>query len=754
MTVQDGEAAPRTKMVKAVLADSVHLTAAQAELCVWLKEQTLCTFAEALSAVIPSGTALKRTLRWQCVDEGLAPSEKVEELRMALAAVGGIVEKLTQEQRKAGLALKRKGLILEDERFEAEIREKVQAFIEPLGTEADLAGAFARKPARMDAYVEILRFLNLVGSVSTTEIQSALGVSPQLLKTLEEKKLIRRIHERVERLPSVLGTGGSEGFLPLNEEQQKVFNQMSADFPKRETWLLHGVTGSGKTELYLHLCRVALEKGTQALILVPEIALTPQIVSRFALRFGRKVAVLHSRLSPGERYDQWRRIREGEADVVVGPRSALFAPLKNPGLIVLDEEHEGAYKSESAPRYHARDVAAYLADRNDALLILGSATPSVESFYRASKGIYKLGVLNRRANESAMPPIRCIDMRDELLSGNRGIISRVLLDGIADRLERKEQVLLFLNRKGYATFINCKSCGFVLRCPRCEIALTYYKGGGHARCGYCGHAAPVTAKCPECSSEDYQQFGQGTERLEESLNAMWPNARIARLDAESTSKKGTLEDVIHRVETGQVDILVGTQMLAKGLHFPNITLVGILTADQPLNFPDYRANERAFQLLTQVSGRTGRGDRPGEVIIQTYRPDHYAIDSAANHDYHGFYASEIKLRKAFRYPPFVELVNLIVQGDTEETVLKWTKELYNTIGQHLKKLGLTFQMLGPHPAAMARIRGQYRYQIFLKYLGSGEPMVLEALREILPKLQESAPSDIRLTADIRPVTTL
>lgn len=750
MRLHNDQPAWTVKSVRAIFHEGGHLTSNQVALCTWLRDTTLCSWTEALLTMIPSGTVLKRTLYWELLSEpllGVEPAVRV--LLDRLAAVGGNAGELTPEELKLGMKLKKQGVLSEREVFSAPVQEKQITILTASGSEEDLALAFKRPGGRMEMYREILRFLKLVGQVPARELKTALGAEPRHIRTLVDKGLILETTEQEERTPLMLAKQEPEGFERLTADQQRVYDQLAGALPGSR-WLLHGVTGSGKTEIYLHLTRKALAEGKQVVILVPEISLTPQIVGRFARRFGSRIAVLHSRLSPGERLDQWNRIARGQADVIVGPRSALFAPVENPGLIILDEEHDSAYKSESSPRYHTRDVAAHLAEIHQGLLVLGSATPSVETYYAAKKGHLQLAELPGRVNQLPMPSVELVDMREELLAGNRRILSRALVEGIGERLALGEQTMILLNRKGYASFLSCQGCGFVLKCPKCDISMTYFKGVHHARCSYCGYAAAVTPACPECGGKEYRPMGTGTEKLEETLQQLFPTARIDRMDAESTARKGALEGIIRRAEQGHTDILVGTQMIAKGLHFPSVTLVGILSADLTLNFPDYKANERAFQLLTQVSGRTGRGTRPGTVLIQTYRPDHYAITTSAAHDYIGYFQSEIRIRKAFRYPPFIEMVNLTLQGEQEETVLKASKELYNRIGKTLKHLNLTFQMLGPHPAAFARIRGAWRYQILLKFLKQDEAAVFDTLQAA----RKEAFSGVALIVDTRPVTTL
>jgi replication restart DNA helicase PriA len=418
-----------------------------------------------------------------------------------------------------------------------------------------------------------------------------------------------------------------------------------------------------------------LARGRSAIVLVPEIALTPQLAGTFHERFGSRVALLHSRLSAGERYDEWRRVERGEARVVVGARSAVFAPARNLGLVVVDEEHENSYKQEESPRYHAREVACERARVAGCVCVLGSATPSVESFYRARTGEYDYIALTTRVEMRPLPSVEVVDMREELARGNRSIFSRALARAIRERLARREQVILFLNRRGHSTFVLCRECGHALRCPECDVALTYHAEEGRMRCHYCDHEEAVPDTCPKCGSSYIKYFGAGTERIEREVMRVFPQARVVRMDLDTTRTKRAHENIVNMFRGGEYDILVGTQMVAKGHDFPRVTLVGVVSADTCLNLPDYKAGERTFQLLTQVAGRAGRGERPGQVIIQTYAPDHYAVQRARDHDYLGFYEEEIRARRDLLYPPFVHLVLVVVSGEDPRDVERYAISL-------------------------------------------------------------------------------
>ena len=553
----------------------------------------------------------------------------------------------------------------------------------------------------------------------------AMGYSKSSVDTLIRKGFVEKYDAVVERDPFETRVFEQDVKQHLTSDQQRAFEAISEKIHAHEqcTYLLHGVTGSGKTEVYLQTIEEVLNLNRQAMMLVPEIALTPQMVLRFKRRFGDEVAVLHSGLSKGERYDEWQKIRDGKARVSVGARSSVFAPFKNLGMIIIDEEHESSYKQEDYPRYHARDIAQWRSEYHQCPLILGSATPSLESFARAEKGVYELLSLPNRVNQQALPKVEIVDMREELNSGNRSMFSNQLRDAIQQRLDNQEQIVLFLNRRGYASFMLCRDCGHVPQCPNCDISLTYHKSTDQLKCHYCGHQEVPPNQCPNCESEHIRQMGTGTQRVEELLQEAFQEARIIRMDVDTTSRKGAHEKLLNDFGSGKGDILLGTQMIAKGLDFPNITLVGVLNADTMLNLPDFRASERTYQLLTQVAGRAGRHEKQGQVLIQTYNPDHYAIKDVQENDYTAFFQKEMNYRKIGKYPPYFFLINFTIAHKEMKKVMEASKHIHKILLQHLTYKAL---VLGPSPAALSRINNEYRFQILVKY--KREPALHEALK--------------------------
>ena len=553
----------------------------------------------------------------------------------------------------------------------------------------------------------------------------AMGYSKSSVDTLIRKGFVEKYDAVVERDPFETRVFEQDVKQHLTSDQQRAFEAISEKIHAHEqcTYLLHGVTGSGKTEVYLQTIEEVLNLNRQAMMLVPEIALTPQMVLRFKRRFGDEVAVLHSGLSKGERYDEWQKIRDGKARVSVGARSSVFAPFKNLGMIIIDEEHESSYKQEDYPRYHARDIAQWRSEYHQCPLILGSATPSLESFARAEKGVYELLSLPNRVNQQALPEVEIVDMREELNSGNRSMFSNQLRDAIQQRLDNQEQIVLFLNRRGYASFMLCRDCGHVPQCPNCDISLTYHKSTDQLKCHYCGHQEVPPNQCPNCESEHIRQMGTGTQRVEELLQEAFQEARIIRMDVDTTSRKGAHEKLLNDFGSGKGDILLGTQMIAKGLDFPNITLVGVLNADTMLNLPDFRASERTYQLLTQVAGRAGRHEKEGQVLIQTYNPDQYASKDVQENDYTAFFQKEMNYRKIGKYPPYFFLINFTIAHKEMKKVMEASKHIHKILLQHLTDKAL---VLGPSPAALSRINNEYRFQILVKY--KREPALHEALK--------------------------
>ncbi|MGP3560898.1 primosomal protein N' [Geobacillus sp. BK01] len=606
--------------------------------------------------------------------------------------------------------------------------------------------ALAALPSRQKDVLSFL--LEKEEAVPVAELQAALGVSSAPLKALVDKGFIVISDVEVYRDPYRHRTFQPSEPPALTEAQAGALAAITASVRAGEhrTFLLYGVTGSGKTEVYMRAIDEVLRQGKEAIVLVPEISLTPQMVERFKGRFGPKVAVLHSGLSIGEKYDEWRKIHRKEVQLVVGARSAVFAPFENLGMIIIDEEHETSYKQEEMPRYHARDVAIYRARRHGCPVVLGSATPSLETFARAAKGVYELLELPERIADGGMPDVHVVDMREELRSGNRSMFSRRLLDELRLRLERGEQAVLFLNRRGYSTFVMCRGCGYVIRCPHCDISLTYHRAGERMKCHYCGHEEPLVPRCPACGSEHIRFFGTGTQKVEEELTKLLPTARVIRMDVDTTGRKGAHEELLSRFAAKEADILLGTQMIAKGLDFPDVTLVGVLAADTMLHLPDFRAAEKTFQLLTQVSGRAGRHELPGEVVIQTYAPDHYSIELAARHDYRAFYRREMMMRKAHGYPPYYYLTLITAAHEEAPAAAKAAEKIAAYLRKQLSEDAV---VLGPVASTIARLHDRYRYQCMIKY--KREPNVTAALKAVIDRYQaDAAHGGVAITVDTNP----
>ncbi|WP_020008702.1 primosomal protein N' [Salinicoccus albus] len=577
------------------------------------------------------------------------------------------------------------------------------------------------------------------------------GYSNHLVNSLYKKGYIDKMNMEVERDPYSGRIFEYDAPKVLNHEQRTAYDEVSAsmDAQSAGTYLLHGITGSGKTEVYLQVIQKALDDGRAAIMLVPEIALTPQMVNRFKRRFGDDVAVLHSGLSAGEKYDEWSKIKEGRARVSVGARSSVFAPFENVGAIIIDEEHEATYKQSDRPMYHAAEVAKFRSRYHGCPLILGSATPSLESYARSEKGVYKRLELTKRAGTEMLPDINIVDMSAEHREGNTSIISKPLYEDIKDRIDKGEQTVLLLNRRGYSNFQICQSCGHVPMCPNCDISLTYHKSNSSLLCHYCGYETGVHKECDSCQSEDVTFRGTGTEKVEEILRDMFATD-VVRMDNDTTRRKGTHEKLLDHFENDEIPILLGTQMIAKGLDYPMVTLVGVLNADTMLNLPDFRANEKTFQLLTQVSGRAGRHELAGEVIFQTYNPEHYAIELATNNDYRRFYEKEMAFRKLARYSPFYFHVLFTVSSEDVRSCLESTTHIHAALAENMSEQSI---IVGPSPSPIERINRQHRFQILLKY--KREPALLGVLSELDREYHEKyKKEDISLKIDVNPLVIM
>lgn len=561
-------------------------------------------------------------------------------------------------------------------------------------------------------------------------VTGKLHIAPSTIKSLISQQVITVETESYYRNPVRLEAGRREE-KKLSNEQQAIVDTVIADRDAGicKTYLIHGITGSGKTEVYLSLIEETVKRGRQCIMLIPEIALTYQTLLRFYKRFGDRVSVLNSSLSEGERYDQCERARKGEIDVIIGPRSALFVPFEKLGMIVIDEEHEPSYKSETMPRYHARETAEYLASLKGASLVLGSATPSLEAYSRAKKGEYELFTLTRRLTGGRLADVSVVDLRKELKEGNRSIFSRKLQELIEDRLSRKEQIMLFLNRRGYAGFVSCRSCGLVMKCPHCDVSLSQHRGGKLV-CHYCGYEMQEPKKCPSCGSPYILGFKAGTQQIEDQIRKRFPGAGVLRMDADTTRRKGSYEEILSSFAREEADILLGTQMIVKGHDFPKVTLMGVLAADLSLNDSDYHCGERTFQLLTQAAGRAGRGVRKGEVVIQTYQPDHYSITLAATQDYEAFYEEEMGYRELMGYPPAEHLLAILFTSKEEGQALAAAEETCRILRSYQEESGRSDgSVIGPSKAAVSKINDIYRFVIYCKEKNYQKLLIYKELTE-------------------------
>ena len=625
------------------------------------------------------------------------------------------------------------------------VKEKTKVLVS-LNIDKTAVDEYAEKNKRAKARIRVLQTLLEKGTLEKDKLLEEASTTGATLKELQEAGLLSLQSETIYRLPKIAREEKQE--IILNQNQQTILDNFRQDFAEGrcENYLLHGVTGSGKTEVYMGMLENVLNSGKQAIVLIPEIALTFQTVMRFYGRFGDKVSVIHSKMSAGERYDQMERAKRGEISIMIGPRSAVFTPFSNLGMIIIDEEHEGSYKSETNPKYHAREVAKKRCEMSPASLVLGSATPSIESYFKASCGEYKLLKLPNRINDLNLAAVQVVDLRQELKEGNRSVISRALRKQMQEALDKNQQIMLFLNRRGHTGFISCRSCGHVLKCPHCDVSLTLHKDG-RMRCHYCGYEQTTVKNCPECGSPYIGGFRAGTQAIEEVVRKEFPDAKILRMDMDTTRKKGSYEAILESFSKKEADILIGTQMIVKGHDFPAVTLVGVLLADLSLHASDYMAAERTFQLLTQAVGRAGRGNLPGNAVIQTYQPEHYAVQRAAAQDYEGFYDLEIAYRDLMSYPPMSGMLAMLLQG-ADEDILEAESEKIKTM---ILEMDIPLlRVTGPTPAVISKISDIYRRVIYLKHEDVKE---LYCVREMIDEAvkNETISKEIRVEFDENPL---
>ena len=692
------------------------------ELAKWMKKEYFCTLNQCLQAVMPAGIRTKSVWYVELTEQTAELSEKEQQVADVLTEQGGAaplreleqvfgnrteyILRCLQEKKVVRLRQKTTRSTYKKEKRYVSLTENIELLTE--------AKEKAAKDKRLAGQLRVFSAICPGESISVEELKEKASVTDSPIHTLLQKGVLmeRRRQEKrdVFQLEDYTPT---QPFYPTPEQAQALalLREEEQKEGKRPI-LLHGVTGSGKTEIYMQLIEHVVMEGKQAIVLVPEISLTPQIMERFISRFGKRVSVTHSRLSLGERLDQWRKARDGEISIIIGPRSALFMPFSNLGVIVMDECHESSYISDVTPKYHTREVARKLSELTGALLVMGSATPDIDSYHRAVTGEFLLLQLKERTKGSRLPEVFVTDMRKELEDGNRSAFGLPLQQAIRENLEKGQQTMLFLNRRGYSTFVSCRKCGGVLTCPSCNVSYTYHASDKALVCHYCGKEVPVPKTCPSCGSHYIRYFGTGTQKIEEETRRLFPEASVLRMDADTTTGKNGHARILELFGKGKADILIGTQMIAKGHDFPNVTLVGILAADLSLNLGTYQAAENCFQLITQAAGRAGRGELPGQVFIQTYQPENHAIRMAAAQDYEGFYQEEILLRQAMEYPPFSHIFSVLITGEMEQEVILAAQRLGAFMNHYAERAGCT--VVGPAPAPLPKFRGEFRWQIFAK----------------------------------------
>lgn len=740
----------RIKKVQYVLADDISLTSSDIELVKWMKKEYLCSFSDAIRMVIPSGTSLKRSTFYEYITdaEGLTPKEQdvlnyikekkevsLKEIKKAITRVKPYLN--TLEEKK---------LIKKEFHFKSIVKEKYKKIYVKKKNNEEILEIRKNIPKSYVAQLRLIDYILKHETGTLANLKKKLKIAKSVFDRIASMGIIDIKEVRDRREIEKKFKIKHDPFKSLTSDQEYCYQRIKESLATHHLskFLLHGVTGSGKTEVYMHLVQEVLDENQSAIILVPEISLTPQMMERFFNRFGEKIAILHSKLSQGERFDQWKDIKQGKKKIVIGARSAIFSPVKDLGLVIIDESHENTYKSDMNPKYETEKIAEFKLKKTKGTLVLGSATPRINAYYQGDKTNLEVLNLSTRVNNKEMPPVDIVDMREELSNGNKTIFSRTLYEGINDRLKKNEQTIIFLNRKGYSSFVSCRKCGFALECSNCEIALTYHKKRNIASCSYCDYQSYIPKTCPECGSKYFKHFGIGTEQVEEITKKTFRDATVARLDSQTTRRKGSLNKIIHEFKNKKTDILVGTQMVTKGFDFENVTLVGVIAADLMLNFPDFSSSERAFQLVTQVAGRAGRGNKSGRVIVQTYEPHNYALKAASNHSFDEFYHQELKVRKAFEYPPYIELVNIILTAENENKLkresLRFHKILRNKIANE------NVQFFGPHPALHGKIRNRYRYQIFLKF----SKQELNTIKNVIDEVINNYNFDIYISVDVCP----
>lgn len=746
--VSDKTDVKKLKPLESVLDITPVLTQELLQLGVWLRDTTLCFLITAYQAMLPAAMKVKYEKEVHIKNDSIIFCEELKPYIGKKIIQWKEIENNKRIFPIIQKEIKKGNMEVVYHALDRAKEKRVKVISAKLSTEElyQLHQSLSNNAMKQK---EVLKFFSEnPKEIELQELMAVLDTTVSPINALVKKGILLESFKEVYRDPYEHRDFKSTKPLQLTEKQTNAITPILKTINNNlhEVFLMYGITGSGKTEIYMQAIDRVLKQGKEAIMLVPEISLTPLMVERFKGRFGNEVAVMHSGLSTGEKYDEWRKIQRKEVRVVVGARSAIFAPFENLGIIIIDEEHETSYKQEENPRYHARDVAIKRGIIHDCPVILGSATPSLESFARANKNVYQLLTLKERINASTLPTVEIVDMREELRNGNRSMFSQALLEKVKDRLMKGEQSVLFLNRRGFSTFVMCRDCGYVLNCPHCDISLTYHKRDYKLKCHYCSFEMPLPRSCPECNSEHIRFFGTGTQKVEEELAKIIPEARVIRMDVDTTSRKGSHEKLLHAFGEKQADILLGTQMIAKGLDFPDVTFVGVLAADSMLHIPDFRASEKTFQLITQVSGRAGRHHLPGEVVIQTYTPEHYSIELAAIPDYESYYGREMLLRKNYCYPPFYYLTLVTVSHPELMKVVDITEKISEQLRRELSNQAI---VLGPVASPIPRIKDRYRYQCMIKY--KDEPKLSKTLQKLIQHYQqEMSRSELQISIDMNP----
>lgn len=753
------------KKIYQVLDDEIPLTSNQLDMVKFLKTRYLCTYYEALQVVTIPGTRFKKESYYYPSESKITKILKLNEAevieylkRKGLVIKGDLIANIKNVDDKLLKKMVKNKWIKEKFVFKKDAKEIYRLFAKRKFDSEEMKEIYDKISERFKSQKSIVNFFidNEVGEIS--ELCSCYKVSRGVFERLEELGIIEVFNQVKFRSPYSY-QGAIDNEIILNKEQKHIVDDLIIRGGKGYSKsLIKGVTGSGKTYIYLELIRQQLNNGKQCIILVPEIALTSQLVKKVVEIFGDKVALLHSKLSIGERYDQFKGIMEGKLKIIIGARSAIFAPVNKLGLVVIDEEHETSYKSDSNPKYYTHEVAEHLCKLQEASLILGSATPSVENYYLIKNIEGKVYELNKRYNEGSLPKIEIIDMKDELNKGKDSILSDKLIKAMNNRLSKSEQTIIFINRKGYANFVSCRDCGHVIKCPKCDISLVYHEYNNTGTCNYCDYKIQIPEICPICESENLSYFGLGTERVLKDIEEIFPRAKVERMDSVSTSRKNAVDEIVNRMEERKIDILVGTKMVAKGFNFENVTLVGVVAADMMLNFPDYKATESTFQLITQVAGRAGRFSKEGACILQTYDPDDYSLTSSQSYDYDKFYKYEISMRRTFGYPPFKYICNIMFVSEIENECVFSSQNIYNAIKGIIENQEFSdfVEIFQPTAASIEKINNKYRWQVIIKYAKLDQKKIRDIIRYVCIKSRDKlvVGNNLYLSIDLNSINLL